>query len=719
MLLLAVNTLYRFADDPKQIERIVWISSDRETCFAVNVFNNCYPYARPVLDIEEGIREGTYIIEETDPWFQFSDLETLSERELKRWNQAKEVIEIIATSVYEPNIFLPIERAKMIQEVSEQTRLHASTIAKYLKRYWKRGKNHYALLSDYASCGGAGHERTLHKKVGRRSTYTSLYKEMVISDEVKRHFRIALDKYYYTSKPKRPSLRWAYEQMIKEYYSVEQKTENGVVMTIVEAGATIPTFGQFRYWFNKWRDPKREILRREGTRKFQQQNRPVLRSTQQDVYAPAAVYQIDATVLDVHIVSEFSRDKILGRPICYMVVDGYSHLITGIHVALESPSWAGGAMMALLNASEDKVEFCNRFGIKIRTVDWPVSDVIPESILADRGEMLSNKVLSMIEHLQIAVRNTPPFRPDWKALVERYFGVIQSHVKPFMPGAVHKDSNDRGMKDRRLYASLTLADVTKILIKCVLHYNNHHHIADYIRDENQIAENVVPIPIKLWNYGIQYKSGKLRRVSQDVLRFNMLPSEQATISGKGIKWRGMLYSCETALKEKWFVRARNRTFQVDISYDPRCVNQIYVRLGRKDYDVCYLLDSQSRYRGKSIDDVQYLLDEERQDKAGLQNQELGQRITLAAEIEEIVHEAVEKTKAEFVPQSNTKKLRDIRENRRQEKERNREQERVVLAGVQQPISSAAESQEQENEDETNDYFDLFKQLQQEGLHGNH
>lgn len=152
-MLLAVNTLYRYADDPNRIERIVWVSSDRQACFVVDIYNNSYPYPRQVLDIEEGIKDGTYIIEETDPWFRIVDLETMSEKEQKRWNQAKEVIRTIATSGFEPNIFLPIERAKLIQKASEQLGLSPSTIAKYLKRYWKRGKNFYALLSDLDSCG--------------------------------------------------------------------------------------------------------------------------------------------------------------------------------------------------------------------------------------------------------------------------------------------------------------------------------------------------------------------------------------------------------------------------------------------------------------------------------------------------------------------------------------------------------------------------------------
>lgn len=719
-MLVTVNLLYRYAGDSSRIERVIWIDPDRTSCFVIDVHNGFYPYAKQIMDIEEGVKEGVYIIEAADPWFRIVSFETISEKEEERWNQANEIIQMIASKECEPNIFLSKERSKLIKRASETFGVNESTVVKYLKRYWKRGKIKHSLLSDFDACGGAGKERTSRKdkKLGRPRKYASLYSDMAISEELKRLFRISLDKYYYTAKPKQPSLRWAYEQMIKAYFSSEKEVRSGTILPVVEGGSPIPSFGQFRYWFNKWRDPKREVFSREGYRKFQQQNRAILGSSKQDVYAPGSVYQIDSTIADVTIASAFDRTKIIGRPVLYFVVDGYSHLITGLHVGLDSPSWAGGAMLALLNASESKVDFCKRYGIEIREEEWPVSGYLPESILADRGELISKKVLSMIEHLQIAVKNTPPFRPDWKPMVERYFGLLQTHIKPFMPGAVYKDANDRGVRDNRLNASLTLSEVTKILIKVVLHYNNNHLLADYERDENQIAENVRAIPIHLWNYGIQNRSGKLRRVSQDVLKFNLLPSLTAAVTGRGIKVNGMLYSCDTALREHWFIRARTSgRFQVEVNYDPRNVNQVYLRLSRNEYDVCYLLDSQARYKDKFIEDIHSLLSMEKQEKTIIQDQELGQKISLAAEIETIVKEAVQKTKAEMTPQSNAKRLRDIRENRKLEKERNRDQEQFVLKAVKQLKPSAADMDQIDEDNESPNHYDLLKQLQQEGLYG--
>jgi len=714
---LAVNLLYRYADDSSRIERVVWISPDRKGCFVTNIHDNEYPIIKRVEDIEEGIGEGLYEIEKTDPWMRIIDHETLSEKEKNRWDQAIRIIQLIASSECEPNIFFSNERGKLVQEASVILGMDKSTISRYLKRYWKRGKTHYSLLSDYDRCGAAGQDRKIQKKLGRKRTYTSQYEELVITDDIKRLFRISLENFYYSSK--RPTLKKAYEQMIAEYFASKHEVD-GVLLPIVEKGKAIPTFGQFRYWFNKWRmqDIKKEVTIREGSRKYHQQYKPVLGSTQQDVDAPAAVYQIDSTVLDVTIVSAFDRSKILGRPTFYLTVCGYSHAITGFHITLSPPSWEG-AMMSLICACESKVDLCKRYEVDIREEDWPTVG-LPQYILADRGEMISGKVLSMIEYLNIAVQNTPPFFPHWKSLVERYFGILQHDATPSLPGAVYKDAKERGVRDNRITASLTLEEINKIIIKFILHYNNQHYLSDYVRTPHQIEENVKPIPIELWKYGIKHKSGRLRQVSRDILRFNMLPSEKATVFANGIKWRGMLYSCETALKEKYFVRARAKgSFKCDVSFDPRNVSQIYLRLGRNEYDVCYLLESQARYKNKSLEEVRYLLAMEQQNQLTAKDKGLGSRISLAAEIDFIVKEAVAKTKLDLNPESKTKRLRDIRENRRRENEWNRELESVVLDGVQRFNQSAiVEEKNEEENGSTLNHLKLLKKIQEEGLNGN-
>ncbi|MEI0738995.1 Mu transposase C-terminal domain-containing protein [Paenibacillus sp. JTLBN-2024] len=124
---------------------------------------------------------------------------------------------------------------------------------------------------------------------------------------------------------------------------------------------------------------------------------------------------------------------------------------------------------------------------------------------------------------------------------------------------------------------LTLKDLTKIVILCAIHYNNNFVIENYIRDEEMIKDGVSPIPVKLFEWGMKNRAGKLRTISKEQLMLTLLPSSQASVTEFGIKWNGMFYTNETALREQWFVESRfSGRKKVMITYDPRDVGIIYL-----------------------------------------------------------------------------------------------------------------------------------------------
>ena len=211
--------------------------------------------------------------------------------------------------------------------------------------------------------------------------------------------------------------------------------------------------------------------------------------------------------------------------------------------------------------------------------------------------------------MNISIENTPSFRPDWKGIVEKLFDTTQEKIKPFLPGYIQTDFGERGATDYRLQAKLTLEQYTKIIINFVLYYNKNYYMKNYARDTGMIEDNVKPTPIELWRWGIKNRAGKLRKVDPDIIKFYLMPKDKATVTSKGIKFKGMLYSCEIAIKESWFVEARiNKSWKVDISYDPRNMDNIYLHTKEESlFEVCSLLEHQERFRGKIIDEIEQLI----------------------------------------------------------------------------------------------------------------
>ena len=87
-------------------------------------------------------------------------------------------------------------------------------------------------------------------------------------------------------------------------------------------------------------------------------------------------------------------------------------------------------MMALLNSTVNKKDFCANYNISITDDCWPAAH-LPEIILGDRGELEGYNVNHLIEGLNITIENNPSFRPDWKGIVEKLFDTSQEKYGHF------------------------------------------------------------------------------------------------------------------------------------------------------------------------------------------------------------------------------------------------------------------------------------------------
>lgn len=152
--------------------------------------------------------------------------------------------------------------------------------------------------------------------------------------------------------------------MIRKYFLEDIYFEDGQEKVILKDKSELPTIRQLRYFLETEFSDKQKLIPRISLTKYQQNYREILGSSTFETFGPGSRFQIDATVADVYVVSEYNAEWIIGRPIIYFVVDVYSRMIVGIYVGLEGPSWMGG-MMAIANTVMDKQTYCSEFGIKI------------------------------------------------------------------------------------------------------------------------------------------------------------------------------------------------------------------------------------------------------------------------------------------------------------------------------------------------------------------
>jgi hypothetical protein len=708
--------LLKYKKETDKIERVLWFDEASNIVVVIDIFNDEWPQFIEFIELIKLIEIGDIEVLEKDPIKRVVKEEDISEKDRTIREKAWNIVYILIERIPEPIIFYIHERTKVVNALTKEFKVSRNSINNYLKRYWKHGKCKNALLSNYFKCGGASVEKKAGElKRGRpRKFGGTLGKGINIDEEVRRVFRVAINKYYNTSK--KNSLVTSYEFMLKDFFYEDYKIQNGIKIPVLKDRDEIPTLEQFRYWFNKERNIKREITLRNSSRKYELNNRAILGSSTYEAIGPTSIYQIDATVADIYLVSRFNRNWIIGRPVVYSIKDVYSSMVAGISVSLEGPSWVG-AMVALFNAMSNKVSFCKEYGIEIEQEQWPCC-YLPNSILADRGELEGYNIETLVANLGIKVSNTPSFRADWKGIVEQYFRIINLKVKPLVPGVINEDFRQRFSKDYRLDAKLDLYQFTQIIIKCALYHNNSHYIRNFNREELMIKDDIVPTPINIWNWGIKNKVGKLRVLPEDIIKLNLMPTDFAVVTENGIRFQEMYYGSEMALKERWFETARNKGhWRIKVSYDPRKLNFIYIITDNGlNFEKCFLLKHQGRYMDRTIEEIQYLLQMESLNMQSNSVEEIQSKIDLVSEIEEVVKNAENLTNREKVDgESDSSRIKGIRVNRAIEKFENRKREgfEIDVRNIEEnKVISYASSDKEEIENNIND-IDILRKMQRE------
>ncbi len=266
------------------------------------------------------------------------------------------------------------------------------------------------------------------------------------------------------------------------------------------------------------------------------------------------------------------------------------------------------------------------------------------------------------------------------------------------------DDRQRGGKDYRLDAKLTLQEFTKIIIGCVLHYNTTHRLTKYEKNEQMLKSGVEAIPVKLWEWGVRNSSGALRTFPKETIRMALMPKDSGSVTEKGIQFKKLYYSCPEAREGLWFENARkNGRYSVEISYDPRDMSTIYVwGKDRSGPYKCSLLNWEQRFSQKSLEEVEFEQQKQDQQLRKRERAEKESAINLQQMIDAIVDEAEKLTTA--AGKTKAERLSDIRENRNTEKEAIRKEEAFTASS-----NGESESRKEERTQTSNNLFEVTEE----------
>lgn len=419
------------------------------------------------------------------------------------------------------------------------------------------------------------------------------------------NFQWALNKYYYN--PLKLSLMESYRRMIKDKYY----KNNG------ELAENYPSFRRFSYFFRRTFNKEKAVISRDGKGSFMRNTRTLLGDGVRGFCSTIGYGMIDSTVCDLFLVDE--EGNLVGRPVMTACVDGYSSMCMGYWIGFEGGVRSLNGLVK--NICTNKVEHCKRFNIDIREEDWNVAS-LPHKFITDKGREYTSQSFSQLVELGLEIINLPPYRPELKGPVEKFFDLVQSSFKDELAnkGVIFEDYQERGGVDYRKKAALTIDEFERILLLCIIRYNTGR-IIDL---PYEWVGKIKPFASALWNESLAANKDYLIEVDPKILTLTTLPRTTGKFKREGLIVNKLRY------RNYDFIERFLGGGEAEVAYDTNDVSKVWVR-EKGAYFEFDLIDTY--FLGKDLETVELVLKTKNDMESAAEEESLKSRVELSKDIE--------------------------------------------------------------------------------------
>ena len=228
------NDVLHYPDAPGRLIRILWIDQAAAIAYIYQLRRaDAVPRPIPLHVLRADVSAHRARLLLPDP-FRPRAVAAPSTRHLRL--QLKAWAAVRALHQTRPNLYQPRLRPAMLAAYGEQHALSATSLMRYLRRYWERGQTIEALLPDYGNSGARGKARAILPGVKRGRPRNGAIAGPNVDAALRAVFQAAAAHYAAHHQPfSRPA---AYRQMLADYFGDC-------------APEAIPSYGQFNYWLTR------------------------------------------------------------------------------------------------------------------------------------------------------------------------------------------------------------------------------------------------------------------------------------------------------------------------------------------------------------------------------------------------------------------------------------------------------------------------------------
>lgn len=529
--------------------------------------------------IEKKIMEGDIQLrlkEDIDKLKPVYDLSQYTQKQLECFNRRRKIINKVE-QVYGPDYLRLRGRGRKIEleNIMEEYQVKRSTIWRYIRLYLQSGCDIYALIDrrgDRKTFGYGAYQYS--KKTGRPYDDGTLQYGIVITVNEIDWFREALS-WYRTGNVR--NLKQAYARMLEQHYQVTVDTAQGGHIELRPL-SEMPTMRQFRHFANCILTQKDKQIIKTSKAEYRNDSRALTGDIRSFAKGAGDCCMIDEHEVDCSIRSSVVTDKVIGRPILYILICAKTSLVMAFSVGLENNSFLG-LTECLFNLTEDKKALCAEYGISISPEDWP-HGYKPSRIMSDRGaEYISDDGRKLLHELGIDHVLLPPRMGSLKGAVEKIFDQIEKRIAPALEhnGLITK----RFDSDHNKTAVLIMEELNKIILH-VLVAHNTTVLINYPYTKDMLEKKIAAVPSHLWAY--ECTEGRGPRSIANTLNFiySLLKPVTASMTRRGLVMKGLVYVCD---EDEEFLRMRdsmgNKRVKWQVRIDPRDIGTLYyLRNGR-------------------------------------------------------------------------------------------------------------------------------------------
>lgn len=489
------------------------------------------------------------------PWWAKSDAQLLDECERERWVQQGETwvtpevlkrekkwawIEPLVSLAETGKVSSVADLDALVPARAKELGIGPNQIYDTLHRYYAFGETKDALLPNTPKSGGKGQER--YGKNGVRlgapnaaaKAGNAALAGKICDAQDRQQIRDGFQMFV------RPGVSRdeAFLAFSSTFYSNGYKVENGYQLPLLLPAHQRPTAREFFQHGPEEQDRESMLCRIFGDSEWAKDRRPLVGTAQDGVFSIGQVGSIDASPIDVNLVSCFNPYFPIGVPRGLFVREAVLGLWCGAHNVIGGPSTAD-ALLTILQAALGQEQKLRRLGLNdIPPEDFP--HFLFTRVLSDNGEL---RAIPGIEACAQKVRTSIEFvesgRADRNSPSEGGHHSRHAGLDHKLPGTTLGRQPRRGEPLPITKALLSLFGYERLLWQW-MHWSNTKQLVPHLvptemkRDMAAAGKSYLPTRIEIYRWADRKGYVSRRPINALHLKSNLLPEYTATVVRNGL-----------------------------------------------------------------------------------------------------------------------------------------------------------------------------------------